>query len=260
MLSMLFDSHVHLNDSDLFPIAEEIIERALHAGVKYFHVIGYDVLTNQRAIELANRYPSVYLALGYHPSAVKDITEEDLLLLEQQLQHPKCVAIGECGLDYYWDKTFEDKQKAIFKAQIELANKTKKPLVIHMRDSAHDTLVMLQKYKDKEVSGIMHCYSGSVEMVKDFLHENMYISLAGPVTFKNAKTPKAVAQIVPLDRLLIETDSPWLAPHPFRGKQNEPSFLPYINEEIARIRNIPVSEMAQITFDNTCRLLGLLSN
>jgi TatD DNase family protein len=254
---MLFDSHVHLNDSDLFPIAEELIQRAIQAGTTHFHVIGYDVVTNYRAIELANKYPTVYMALGYHPTAAKDILPADLHLLEEQLLHPKCVAIGECGLDYYWDKENEHIQKAVFQFQIELANKTKKPLVIHMRDSAHDTLEMLKKYKHSSTQGIMHCYSGSVEMVRDFLDQNMYISLAGPVTFKNARVPKEVAMHIPMDRFLIETDSPWLAPMPYRGKQNEPSYLPYIAQEIASMRNLSYEEFAQITFENTCRLLKI---
>jgi TatD DNase family protein len=188
------------------------------------------------------------------------VTEADLLSLEEMLKHPKVVGIGECGLDYYWDKSAIEEQKFVFKSQIELANKLNLPLIIHMRDSAFDTLEMIKNYKAKSTSGIMHCYSGSAQMVTDFVNENLYISVAGPVTFKNAVTPKEVAKVIPIERLLIETDAPYLAPMPYRGKQNTPEYLPYTLAEIARIREMDKDLLDQITEANTIRLFQLNRN
>lgn len=253
----MIDSHVHLNATEFDTILEETIQRATAAHVNGFMCIGYDPLTNRKAIAIAEAYPSVYCTIGFHPEVAKTITEDDFIELEKMLAHPKVKGIGECGLDYYWDKSAVEEQKHIFRRQIELANKTHLPLIIHMRESALDTLTFLQTYKSYDTEGIMHCYSGSKEMVSDFLKLNLYISLAGPVTFKNAVTPKEVAKIVPIDRLLIETDAPYLAPVPFRGKQNTPEYLPHTLRAIAELRGIPVEELDFKTELNTRRLFKL---
>ncbi len=253
----MIDSHVHLNAEQFKGLVDETVKQALANGVNAMICIGYDALTNLLALEIADKYPEVYCTLGFHPEIAHDVTQEDIIALESMLKHPKVVGIGECGLDYYWDKTYILEQKAIFKAQIELANKTKLPLIIHMRDSALDTLEMIRQYKHKDTPGIMHCYSGSVEMVELFIKENLHISLAGPVTFKNAVTPKAVAKMVPVERLLIETDAPYLAPMPHRGKQNTPAYLPYTLAEIAKIREISSDELDKITEENTRKLFKI---
>lgn len=253
----MIDSHVHLNAEQFKGLVDETVKQALSGGVNAMICIGYDALTNLLALEIAEKYPEVYCTLGFHPEVAHDVTQEDIIALESMLKHPKVVGIGECGLDYYWDKTYILEQKAIFKAQIELANKTKLPLIIHMRDSSLDTLEMIKQYKNLDTPGIMHCYSGSVEMVDLFIKENLHISLAGPVTFKNAVTPKAVAKIVPINRLLIETDAPYLAPMPHRGKQNTPAYLPYTLAEIARIREISVEELDKITEENTRKIFKI---
>ncbi len=253
----MIDSHVHLNAEQFKGLVDETVKQALANGVNAMICIGYDALTNLLALEIAEKYPEVYCTLGFHPEIAHDVTQEDIIALESMLKHPKVVGIGECGLDYYWDKTYILEQKAIFKAQIELANKTKLPLIIHMRDSALDTLEMIRQYKHKDTPGIMHCYSGSVEMVELFIKENLHISLAGPVTFKNAVTPKAVAKMVPVERLLIETDAPYLAPMPHRGKQNTPAYLPYTLAEIAKIREISSDELDKITEENTRKLFKI---
>jgi len=253
----MIDSHVHLNAEQFKGIVDETVKQALVNGVNAMICIGYDALTNLLAIEIADKYPQVYCTLGFHPEVAHEVTKEDIISLEAMLKHPKVVGIGECGLDYYWDKTYIIEQQAIFQAQIELANKTKLPLIIHMRDSAFDTLAMIKKYKDSDTPGIMHCYSGSVEMVESFTKENLHISLAGPVTFKNAVTPKEVAKIIPIDRLLIETDAPYLAPMPFRGKQNTPAYLPYTLAEVAKLREMSVDELDHITEENTKKLFKL---
>lgn len=253
----MIDSHVHLNAEQFKGLVDETVKQALAIGVNAMICIGYDALTNLLALEIADKYPEVYCTLGFHPEIAHDVTQEDIIALESMLKHPKVVGIGECGLDYYWDKTYILEQKTIFKAQIELANKTKLPLIIHMRDSALDTLEMIRQYKHQDTPGIMHCYSGSVEMVDLFIKENLHISLAGPVTFKNAVTPKAVAKIVPIERLLVETDAPYLAPIPHRGKQNTPAYLPFTLAEIAKIREISMEELDKITEENTRKLFKI---
>lgn len=253
----MIDSHVHLNAEQFKGLVDETVKQALAIGVNAMICIGYDALTNLLALEIADKYPEVYCTLGFHPEIAHDVTQEDIIALESMLKHPKVIGIGECGLDYYWDKTYILEQKTIFKAQIELANKNKLPLIIHMRDSALDTLEMIRQYKHQDTPGIMHCYSGSVEMVDLFIKENLHISLAGPVTFKNAVTPKAVAKIVPIERLLIETDAPYLAPTPHRGKQNTPAYLPFTLAEIAKIREISMEELDKITEENTRKLFKI---
>jgi TatD DNase family protein len=256
-MNMLFDSHVHLNDDPLYPKAKDLIRRAMERGVTKFNVVGYDPEMNRRAIQLAEQFDNVYATIGFHPTSISTITESDWRQLEVFLTHPKVVAVGECGLDYYWDKATELIQKEAFIRQIKLAEKVGKPLVIHMREAAKDTLDILKEHKKKSVGGIMHCYSGSVEMVDDFVKLNLHISLAGPVTFKNARVPKDVARVVPEHRLLIETDSPWLAPAPYRGKENEPMLLHHIASEIASLRGITYEAISEITYENTCKLFKI---
>jgi len=251
---MFIDTHCHLNDDQLYIHLDEVIRDAIHAKVSFMVCIGYDKQSSMRAIEIAERNESVYATVGFHPTNALEVGEDDFVWLERMLTHPKVVGIGEIGLDYYWDKTFKDKQKEVFVRQIELADKYHLPITVHMRDSDEDTLFLLKNNKPRSVQGIMHCYSGSLELSKEFIKCNMMISLAGPVTFKNARVPKEVASGIDLDYLLIETDSPYLAPHPFRGKENSPSLVPYVAEEIARLRDVPVEEIARITTQNALRI------
>jgi TatD DNase family protein len=254
---MIIDSHVHLNDTELFPRVEEIIENAKKEGVKAFICVGYDKESSELALDIASMYEEVFAVIGIHPSEAKHYKESDLEWLEANLNHPKVKAIGEMGLDYYWDRSFEVKQKELFIKQIKLANKYKLPIVVHMRDAINDTFEIIKENKDKELSGVMHCYSGSFEYVKKFTDLNLYISLAGPVTFKNAKVPKEIAEKIDLNYLLVETDSPYLAPVPNRGKTNESKNLKYIVKEIATIRNISYQEVEQRTYKNTVKLFNL---
>lgn len=254
---MLFDSHVHLNDDKLYPIHDEVIRRAIDAGVGFFVCIGYDVPSSLRAMELADKYPHVFAAIGFHPENADLVEESDFTWLETNLNHEKVVAVGEIGLDYYWDKTFVEKQKAVFRRQIEIASRHDLPIVVHMRDASGDTLDLLRKHKPHALGGVMHCYSGSVESMRDFLDLGMKISLAGPVTFKNAKTPKAVAEAIPIDDLLIETDAPYLAPHPYRGKMNEPAYLPETAKAIAAIRGMDFETLSRKTTMNAMKLFRI---
>lgn len=248
----LIDTHVHLNHDDLYQQLDEVLARAASAQVYKLVVIGYDYESSKRAIEIAERFDHVFAVVGVHPTEVEISPSIDTLL-----PHPKVVAIGEIGLDYHWDTVAKNKQIEAFIRQIDLAHAYQLPIIIHMRDATEDTIEVLRKKKSELHQGIMHCYGGSVESMKHFLDLGFYISLGGPVTFKNAVTPKEVAKKVPIDRLVIETDSPYLAPHPYRGKQNESSFLPLIAESIANIRNITIEELADATTKNAERLLKI---
>lgn len=247
---MLFDTHVHLNADQFFEDREETIQRAFDAGVKYMVVVGFDRQTIPLAIEIAEQHDTIYAAVGWHPVDAVDMTDEDLSWIEELSAHPKVVAIGEMGLDYHWDKSPKDVQKDVFRKQIALAKKVNMPIIIHNREATEDIRDVLQEEKASEVGGIMHCYNDSAEYVQTFLDMNFYISLGGPVTFKNATMPKDVAVDVPSDRLLVETDAPFLAPHPNRGKRNEPAYVKLVAEKIAELRGISFEELSKMTTDN----------
>ncbi|MCF6139578.1 TatD family hydrolase [Pseudalkalibacillus berkeleyi] len=254
---MLFDTHAHLNADQFDEDREIVIQRALDEGVSHIVVVGFDRKTIKGALELAETYEFIYAAVGWHPVDAIDMTEEDLGWLEELSSHPKVVALGEMGLDYHWDKSPHDVQKEVFRKQIRLAKKVKLPIVIHNRDATEDVVTILEEEDASEVGGIMHCYSGSLEIAKRCMDMNFYISFGGPVTFKNAKRPKEVATEIPMDRLLIETDCPFLSPHPLRGKRNESSYVKYIAEQIADLKGISIEELAQKTSDNAFRLFGI---
>lgn len=254
---MLFDTHAHLNAMQYSEDVEEVIKRAQEEEVCNIVVVGFDRPTIARAIELAEQYDFIYAAVGWHPVDAVDMTDEDLYMLEQLAAHPKVVALGEMGLDYYWDKSPKDVQKDVFRKQIALAKKVKLPIIIHNREATADILTILQEENAQEVGGIMHCFTGSVEVAKQCIAMNFYISFGGPVTFKNAKKPKEVAKEIPLEHLLIETDCPYLTPHPFRGKRNEPSYVKYVAEAIAELKGISVEEVAWQTTENAKKLFGI---
>ncbi|MFF2450312.1 TatD family hydrolase [Neobacillus sp. NPDC058068] len=254
---MLFDTHAHLNDSQYNEDLLEVIERAQHEGVSNMVVVGFDRPTIGRAMELAESYEFIYACVGWHPVDAIDMTDEDLVWIEELASHPKVVAIGEMGLDYHWDKSPKEIQKEVFRKQIQLAKKVKLPIVIHNREATADIVEILKEEGAEEVGGIMHCFSGSPEVAKECVKMNFYISLGGPVTFKNAKKPKEVAAEIPLDKLLIETDCPYLAPHPFRGKRNEPGYVRLVAEEIAEIKGLTFAEVAETTTRNAKKLFAI---
>jgi len=254
---MLFDTHVHLNARDFFEDRDETIERARAAGVEYMTVVGFDRETISLAMEIAEQDEKIYAAVGWHPVDAIDMKEEDLNWIEELSQHPKVVAIGEMGLDYHWDKSPHNIQKDVFRKQIRLAKKVGMPIIIHNREATEDVISILEEEDVKDIGGIMHCYSDSPEYINRILAMNFHISLGGPVTFKNAKLPKEVAVEVPLDRLLIETDAPFLAPHPNRGKRNEPAYVKLVAEKIAELREIPYEELAKATTENAFKLFGI---
>ncbi|MDP4107617.1 MAG: TatD family hydrolase [Bacillota bacterium] len=255
---MLFDTHAHLNAEEYKDDLDEVISRAQEAGVTNMVVVGFDRPTIERAMELVDHYDFLYASVGWHPVDAIDMREEDLIWIEELASHPKVVALGEMGLDYHWDKSPKDIQKEVFRKQIRLAKKVKLPIIIHNREATADILEILKEENAEEVGGIMHCFSGSPEVARECVNMNFYISLGGPVTFKNAKKPKDVAAEVPLDKLLIETDCPYLTPHPFRGKRNEPGYVKLVAEQIAEIKGLSYEEVAAATTKNAKKFFGII--
>lgn len=254
---MLIDTHAHLNANEFDEDREEVIARALENGVSTIVNIGFNAQTIPTCLQLAEQHDFIYAVIGWHPQDAKDMTDEYLEWIEELSRHPKVVGLGEMGLDYYWDTSPREVQAEVFRKQIRLARKLQMPIVIHNRDAHQDIITILREEKAEEVGGIMHCFSGSWETAKMALDMNFHISFGGPLTFKNAKQPKEVAAKVPLDRLLIETDCPYLTPHPFRGKRNESGYVRYVAEEMASIHGLSFEEMAKITADNARKLFAL---
>ncbi|MDN4495394.1 TatD family hydrolase [Ureibacillus aquaedulcis] len=254
---MFIDTHVHLNADQYDEDLQQVIERAIEAKVEKMVVVGFDRKTIERAMKLADDYEFIYAVIGWHPVDAIDCTPEDLEWIEQIAAHPKVVGIGETGLDYYWDKSPKDVQQKLFRKQIHLAQKLELPIIIHNREATGDVVRILREENAASVGGVMHCFSGSVETARECIDMNFMISLGGPVTFKNARQPKEVAKEIPLEHLMIETDAPYLAPHPYRGKRNEPSFVPLVAEEIARQKELSVDEVAKATTSNAIKFFNL---
>ena len=254
----IIDTHCHLNDEALYKDIDNVILRAQKVGVEKMIVIGWDKNSSELAIKLAEQYEFVYAVIGFHPENIFNIDDKQLYETLDLCQHPKVVGIGEIGLDYHWTKE-KDKQalqREFFVKQIEYANKVHLPISIHSREAFADTLEILKNHKPL-YGGVMHCYSGSVENINEIINLNLYIGLDGPVTFSNAKTPKEVAENVPLDRLVVETDCPYLSPHPLRGTVNEPSNICLIIDAIADIRKMSKKHLLDILYQNSCKLFNL---
>jgi len=251
----LFDTHCHLNDELLYKNLDAVIERALKVGVDKMVVIGWDKESSLSAINIAQRFPFVYATVGVHPNNIDGVDIAQLNQVFALAKQNKVVAIGEIGLDYHYTKDEENhaRQKEIFIKQIEFANEVGLPIVIHSRDAFLDTICILKQHKPLH-GGVMHCYSGSVESLKDVLDLGLFIGVGGPVTFKNAKTPKEVAFEAPLEKLVLETDAPYLSPQAVRGTINEPANLIYIADEIANIRQMSKKHLLEVVYDNACRL------
>ncbi|MCR5705710.1 MAG: TatD family hydrolase [Acholeplasmatales bacterium] len=250
----MIDTHSHLLDEVFKDDLDDCIKRCKDNNVNKIVLVGFERITNNKAQELSKKYDIFYPTAGIHPEEVKDIS--DLDYLEDFIKNNKVYAIGECGLDYHWTKETKELQKIIFEGQIKMSIKYNLPLIIHSRDAIEDTYNILEKYKG-QLRGVMHCYSGSLEMAQRFLSLGLYIGLDGPVTFKNAKEPKRVAENIPLDRLLLETDCPWMTPSPYRGKRNESSYVVYVCEEIAKLRNMTYREIEEATDRNASSLFNI---
>ena len=246
----LFDTHAHLYDKAFDRDREEVISRILQT-LDYVVIPSEDVATSQKAIALAESHDCLYAAVGIHPQVTKDATEEAMAeLADLANHHPKVKAIGEIGLDYYYLYTDKETQKKWFARQIELAKELDLPILIHDRDAHGDTLDILKQHKGKNLRGILHCFSGSLETAKELMKLGFYISFAGPVVFPKSLKLKEVAKEIPLDRLLIETDSPYLTPPPNRGKRNDPSNVYYVAQELARLKDMPLENLVAATTKN----------
>lgn len=252
----MIDTHCHLFDEEFDNDREECINRALDNGVEKMILVGFSHETNIKAQELARSYNCFYPTAGLHPSEASNNYLNDFSKLKDFISENKIYAIGECGLDYHWDITYKEEQKKLFRLQCEYAIENDLPIIVHSRDAAKDTFDIVASYNGK-LKGVMHCYSGSKEMALEYIKLGFYISLGGPVTFKNAKEPKEVAKVIPLDRLLIETDCPYLAPTPNRGKRNESSFVVYVLDEISKLRGITKEELETATNNNAKTLFKL---
>lgn len=255
---MLFDTHAHLDDPKFDKDRNTIIEKCKEEGIAYIVNIGSNMATSIKSINLAKQYDFIYASVGVHPHDASGMDENSCLVLaELARKNKKVKAIGEIGLDYYYDNSPRDIQRKRFIEQIDLAKQLKLPIIIHDRDAHEDTMRILKKSGVKEVGGVFHSYSGSVEMMRECLKLNMYISISGPITFKNARKTVEAVKEVPLDMLLIETDSPYLTPVPHRGERNYPGYVRHVAEKIAAIRGLTFDEVAKITLENGKRFFNI---
>ena len=254
---MIFDTHAHYDDDAFDEDRDVLLSGMGEQNVEYIVNVGASMASSERSIKLAEKYPFVYAAVGVHPDEVGELDEEKFEKLRKWTSHEKVKAVGEIGLDYYWDKEKHDLQKHWFMRQMELASEVKLPMIVHSREAAKDTLDMVIAAKPLNLSGIIHCYSYSVEQAREYLNMGYYIGIGGVVTFKNAKKLKEVAEYTPLSQIVLETDCPYLAPTPFRGKRNDSSKIAYVAEELAAIKQVSVEEVIRITNENGRRLYNI---
>lgn len=255
---MLFDTHAHYDDEKFDNDRNEVIERVHLEGVSNIINVSSDLNSIKVSAELAQKYTFMYAAAGIHPHNAEEINSKVISYLYEQAAYDKVVAIGEIGLDYYYEFAPRETQIKCFVEQIGVAKELSLPIIVHNRDSHEDVLKTIKKENAKKVGGVFHCFSGSVEMARELLNNNFYISVGGPVTFKNARRALEVVKYVPAEMLLVETDCPYLAPEPYRGKRNDSGYLKYIVEKVAEVKNSTFQEMANITAKNVKRLFGIV--
>lgn len=250
---MIFETHAHYDDEAFDKDREELLAALGEQGIGKVVNIGASLASCKQTLALMERYPFVYGALGIHPSETAELDETAFAWLKEQCAHPKCVAVGEIGLDYHWPEPERELQKEWFIRQLEMAEELKKPIVIHSRDAAEDTIDILKGYKGQS-GGVIHCFSYTKETAKIFLDMGFYIGIGGVVTFKNAKKIKEAVEYIPLNRIVVETDSPYLAPDPYRGKRNCSLYLSYIIEEIGRLKDLSPRQVEEATWENAQNL------
>lgn len=246
----IFDTHAHYDDRAFKEDRDELLQQMKEKGIDYVVNIGCSMRNSRGIVDMVNNYDFMYGTVGVHPSDIDELTDADMLELEALSQKNKILAIGEIGLDYHYDDTDEELQKKWFIAQLEVAKKRNLPVVIHSRDAAKDTLDIMKEYHNGATPGIIHCFSYGVEMAREYLNMGYYIGVGGVVTFKNGKKLKEVVEYAPLNRIVLETDAPYLAPEPYRGKRNCSLYLTYVAEEIARLKNVSVEEVYGTTYQN----------
>ena len=256
----LIDTHAHLDSRRFRSDRERVIERAATAGVKAIINVGASLASSQAAVALAEAYPQIYAAVGVHPHDAKTLTGDMLKELRALALHPKVVAIGEIGLDFFRDLSPRDKQRQAFKQQLALASEIGKPVIIHDRDAHSEIMAILRRWAEgsHKPAGVLHCFSGDSAMAQEAIELGFYISIAGPVTFKNARRLRELVRQLPLEKLLVETDCPYLTPHPHRGKKrNEPAYVKFVAQEVARVKGLSLEEVARVTSDNAQALFAL---
>ena len=258
-MTELFDSHCHVNEERFDEDREAVLARMAEAGVTRYAVIGSDLETSAACVEYVKAHSNAVCAVGFHPHEAKRFREEDLDRIRDWIVSGAANAIGEIGLDYYYDLSPREVQRDVCARQMELAWELGAPTAFHIRDAHADMLDIMKSRKKRLTPGIIHCFSGSAEIAKEYLKLGYMISFAGPVTFKKAPKLREAALLVPRDRLLIETDSPYMAPEPVRGRRNEPTFVRYVAEKLAEIRGESPEELAEATYRNAERIYGLVS-
>ena len=254
---MIFDTHAHYDDEAFDEDRDEVLTSLRKRGVGTVVNVGASMEGSRRSVSLSEQYEFVYSAVGVHPDEVGELREEDMEWMREQLQKPKVVAVGEIGLDYYWDKEGHDLQKKWFLRQLELAKELKKPVIIHSREAAADTMELLKANYHGEMPMVMHCYSYSMEMAREYRKMGLYLGIGGVLTFKNAKKLKETVLESPMEYLLLETDCPYLAPVPNRGKRNDSGMLKYVVQELAALKEITPEEVIRITEENARRFYGI---
>lgn len=254
---MIFDTHAHYDDEAFDEDRDEVLTSLREWGVGTVVNVGASMEGSRRSVSLSEEYEFVYSAVGVHPDEVGELREEDMEWMREQLQKPKVVAVGEIGLDYYWDKEGHDLQKKWFLRQLELAKELKKPVIIHSREAAADTMELLKANYHGEMPMVMHCYSYSMEMAREYRKMGLYLGIGGVLTFKNAKKLKETVLESPMEYLLLETDCPYLAPVPNRGKRNDSGMLKYVVQELAALKGITPEEVIRITEENARRFYGI---
>ena len=252
---MIFDSHAHYDDRRYNDDREETLQKVFDSGVSNIMNIGSNLANSYNCAALAEKYEQIHAAVGVHPHDVYDTPEDTIEQLAELLERPKVVAVGEIGLDYHYENTIREAQQDWFRRQMRLAADTDYPVVIHDRDAHQDSLNITREFPC--VKGVYHCYAGSAEMAQELIKLGYYISFTGVITFKNARKTLDVLSTIPMDRLLVETDCPYLAPEPFRGKRNDSSYLPYTIQTIAEVKGISEEEVIRITSDNAKVLFGI---
>ena len=261
MHNKIFETHAHYEDVKFDSDREELLALLPKQNIEYVINVGSNLETTRKSIELAKQYDFIYAAVGVHPSDIAELNESTFEELKEVADYEKTVAIGEIGLDYYWDKDtlVQEKQREWFKCQMLLAKEKNLPVIIHSRDAAEDTMKVMKEVKAEEIPGVIHCYSYSLEMARQFIKMGYYIGIGGVLTFKNAKKLKEVAAEIPLERILLERDCPYMAPEPHRGERNSSLYIPHVIEKLAEIRNITKEEIIAITNENARRLFLRIS-
>ena len=253
-MDFIFDTHAHYNDKAFNEDRANLLDSFSESGILGVINCGTNIEESKKSIQLAENYDFVYCAVGFHPEDISTANENYLSEIKELAMHEKCVAIGEIGLDYYWVKDNKEEQQRFFTEQLALANELSLPVIIHSRDAHADTLEILKKHRP---NGVLHCFSGSVEVMNEALKLGLYIGLGGAVTFKNARVPLEVAKSVPLERLLLETDCPYMTPVPFRGKRNQSTYISYVAEKIAEVKNLTKEEILTAANNNARNLFGV---